>query len=135
MACGTLSDAGAHHLTLVVAQEFIGRSLRDRVPVSRREIHLKPLGHLACRVLQTGPARLKFVESRECGIKVTLVEDFAAVNQIAVDRENGDFPPFGGETLLRSPARRMGNNTSVAAQPIDSLDVDLDVRRKVPRGL
>ena len=42
--------------------------------------------------------------------------------------------PLGVEALLRGPMRRVGDDRSEVAQPMHSLDVDVDVRRDVPRG-
>ncbi len=80
--------------------------------------------HLACRVFQSRRRRAEFVEPRERGVEVCLVEDLAAVDQVAVDRQKVDHPPLGVEALLRGPMRRMGDDRSEIAQPMHSLDVD-----------
>ena len=41
-----------------------------------------------------------FVESRERGVEVGLLEDLAAVNQTTVERREVDHSPLGIETLL-----------------------------------
>ena len=76
----------------------------------------------------------ELVEPRERGVEVCLVEELAAVDQVAFDRQNVDLPPLGVEALLRGPIRRLGDDRSEVAQPMHSLDVDADVRRDVPRG-
>ena len=71
-----------------------------------------------------GAGRLSSFESRERGVEVGLVEKFAAVDQVAFDREEVDHPPLGVEALLRGPMRRVGDDRSELAQPMHSLDVD-----------
>ena len=56
--------------------------------------------------------RLQFVKPREGGVKVCLVEDFAAAAQVAFDREERDLPPLSFKVVLRGPARRMRNDRS-----------------------
>ena len=43
---------------------------------------------------------MQFVETRERGVQVCLVENLVAVDQIAADREEADPAPFGVETFL-----------------------------------
>ena len=61
------------------------------------------------RLTRPGPGRGVFelrrrptelVEPRERGVEVCLVEDLAAVDQVAFDRHKVDHPPLGVEALL-----------------------------------
>ena len=81
------------------------------------------LDRSACRVFQPRCRPAEFLEPRERGVEVCLVEDFAAVDQVAFDRQERDPPPLGVEALLRGPMRRMGDDRSEVAQPMHSLDV------------
>ena len=47
---------------------------------------------------------MQFLEPCERGVKVCFVEDFAAVAQIAFEREERDLPPLGFKVVLRGPA-------------------------------
>ena len=71
-----------------------------------------------------GVGGLQLVEPCERGVEVCLVEEFAAVDQVAFDRQDGDLSPLGVEALLRGPVRRVGDDRSEIAQPMHSLDVD-----------
>ena len=68
---------------------------------------LVALGHLACRVFQPRCRPAELLESRDRGVDGCLVEDFAAVDHVAFDRENADHPPLGVETLLRGLIRHV----------------------------
>ena len=50
----------------------------------------------------------ELVELRERGVEVCLVEELAAIEQIAFDGQNADPPRLGFETLLRGPMPRLG---------------------------
>ena len=52
-----------------------------------------------------------------------LVEHLDAVDQVAFDGREADFPPFGVETLLRSPSDCVGPDRSKVAQPMHGLGV------------
>jgi len=56
-------------------------------------------------------------------------QTIGAAEQIAFEHENPDFPPLGLKALLRDAMRSVGDNHSEVAQAMDSLDVDIDVRR------
>ena len=87
-------------------------------------MRVEALVYPACRVFQSPRLRVQFVKARERGVEVCLVEDFAAVDQVAVDHQNVDLAPLGFEALVRSPMRRMGDDRSEVAQPMHGLDVD-----------
>ena len=57
----------------------------------------------------------QFVEPRERGVEVCLVEHLAAVDQVAFDREKFDHSPLGVEAVLRGPMRRVGDDRSEIA--------------------
>ena len=71
----TVSDPGAHDATAIVGETVVGQHLRHRVPVAGREVREEAFVHLACRVFQSRRLRLQFVEARERGVEVCLVED------------------------------------------------------------
>ena len=102
LGISTVSDARADHPTTIIAGEVVGQYLRHRIPVAGREIRLVALAHLACRVFQPW-RRAEFVEPRERGVEVCLVEELAAADQVAVDRRDVDLSPLGLEALLRGP--------------------------------
>ena len=52
LGVSTIADSRAHHPTAIVVGKVVGQDLRHGVPVARREVRLKALIHLACRVLQ-----------------------------------------------------------------------------------
>ena len=67
---------------------------------------------------------MQFLKAGERSVEVCLVEDFAAAEQVAFDRENFDHPPLGVEALMRGPLQRVGDDRSEFAQPMHGLDVD-----------
>src|ERR1700731_5459102 len=78
------------------------------------------------------PAEL--IEPRKRGVEVCLVEDFATVDQVAVDHQEVDRPPLGVESLLRAPMALVGNDSSGTVEPMHRLNVDAEVWREVPNG-
>ena len=129
----TVSDSRVHDPTAIVD----GQCPRPVAPPWRpsRGPRSTPesLVHSACRVFQPRCRRLQFLEPRERGVEVCLVEHLAAVDHVAFDRQKVDPSPLGVEALLRGPMRRVGDDRSEVAQPMHSLDVDAEVRRDVPR--
>ena len=61
--------------------------VRHRGPVVGREVRQAAFAHSACRVFQPPRRRLQFLEASERGVEVCLVEDFAAVDHVAFDRQ------------------------------------------------
>ena len=86
----------------------------------------------ACRVFQPRRRPTEFVEPRERGIDVCLVEKLAAAEQFAVDREQADLSPLGLEALLRGPLADLGDDRSEVAHPMHGLDVDRSCRARCP---
>ncbi len=70
----TVSDPGVHDPTAIVGGNVVGQHLRHGVPVAGREVRPEALGHLACRVFQPRCRSAEFIESRERGVEVCLVE-------------------------------------------------------------
>ena len=128
----TVSDPDVHDPTAIVDGKVVGQYLRHRVPVAGREVSHEAVVYLACGVLQPWRRAAEFVEPRERGVEVCLVEHLAAIDQVAFDRRDVDHPPLGLEALLRGPVRHVGDDRSEVAQPMHSLDVDAEVRREVP---
>ena len=85
----TVSDPDVHDPTAIVDGEVVGQYLRHRVPVAGREVRLEAVVYSACRVFQLRRRTAEFVEPRERGVEVCLVEELAAVDQVAVDRQQG----------------------------------------------
>ena len=100
-------------------------------PVAGREVRQEAFCHLGLPRFPVAAPRLQFFEPRERGVEVCLVEQLAAVDQVAFDRQEFDRPPLSVEALLRGPLRRMGDDRSEVAQPMHGLDVEVDVRREV----
>ena len=104
----TMSDPCVHDSTAILDAYVLGQHLGHRVPVAVRERRPVALAHLACRVFQPRSRTAELVEPRERGVEVCLVEEFDAVDQVAVDRRETDLPPLGLEALLatsRAPRR------------------------------
>ena len=99
----TLSESRVHHPTAIVTGKLVGQISAMRVPVAGREVRMEALIHLACSVFQPRCRPAEFLESRDRGVQVGLVEHFAAVEQVAFDCHNGDLAPLGVEALLRGP--------------------------------
>ena len=125
--------SGVHHATAIVAGIVVGQYLGHARPSRGPRSTPRSARSSACRVFQPRRLRLQFLKPRERGVEVCLVEDFAAADQVAFDREEVDHPPLGVEALLRGPMHRLGDDRSEVAQPMHGLDVDADVRREVPR--
>ncbi len=131
----TVSDTRVHHPTTIVAGKVVGQYLRHRVPVAGREV--RPRSARVTRLAafsSRGAGRLSSSKLRERGVDVCLVEQFDAVDQVAIDGGKDDLSPFGFEAVLRGPADRLSEDCSKVAQPMHSLDVGDDVRCEVPRG-
>ncbi len=80
-----------------------------------------------------GACWLQFLEPRERGVEVCLVEDLAAVDQVAVDRRDSRSPATRRRSpRAKSPCAAWVHDRSEVAQPMHSLDVDVDVWREVP---
>ena len=103
LGISTVSDAGVHHATAIVTRNVVGHQLRHGVPVAGPEDGPEAFVHLACRVFQPRRRPAELVEPRERGVEVCLVEQLAAVDQVAVDRQHVDHSPLGVEALLRGP--------------------------------
>ena len=89
---------------------------------------------MTCRVFQPTHRPAELIEPRERGVDVCLVEQLAATDHITFDRQKVDVAPLGVEPVLRGPMCGVGDDRSEIAQPMDSLNVDADVWREVPRG-
>ena len=107
-----MQDPGVHDPTPIVDGKALGQHLGHCVPVAGGEARLKALIHSACRVFQPRCRPAELVEPRERGVEVCLVEELAAADHIAFDRQEVDFPPLGVEALLRDPMRHMGDDRS-----------------------
>ena len=93
-------------------QSSSAKNLRHSVPVAGREVLLEALIARLAAFSNRGRLRMQLLEPCERGVEVCLVEDFAAVAQIAVDREERDLPPLSFKVVLRGPARRVRNDRS-----------------------
>ena len=86
LGISSVSDSGVHDPSTIVDGDVLGQYLCHRAPVTGREVRPEALVHLACRVFQPRRRTTEFVEPRERGVEVCLVEHLDAVDQIAVDR-------------------------------------------------
>ena len=134
MRISTVLDSRADHPTAIVAAKVVGQHLGHRVPVAGRESapqSVRPLG--LPRFPAAAPAGCNSSKRGERGVEVCLVEDLAAVDQVAFDRQKMRSPPLGVEALLRGPLSRVGEDRSEIAQPMHRLDVDADLALVVQR--
>src|SRR5690242_9936349 len=56
------------------------------------------------------------------------------VDEVAIDRQDVNRPPLSVEALLRGAIRRPADKRSEVGQPMDNLNVRLEVWCEVPRG-
>ena len=83
----TVSDPGVHDPTAIVDASMSSANISAIASqVAGREVRLEALVHSACRVFQPRCRPAEFVEPRERGVEVCLVEHLAAVDQVAFDR-------------------------------------------------
>jgi hypothetical protein len=84
LGVSAMSDSRAHHPTAIVTGKVVGQYLRQGIPVACLEGRQEALGHSACRVFQSWFRPAELIEPRDRGFDVCLVEDFAAVDQVAI---------------------------------------------------
>ena len=123
-----------HDSTPIFNGKAVGQPLGHYVPVAGGEARLKALIHSACRVFQGRRTWMQFLEARERGVEIGLIEYFTAVEQVAFECEQNDFPPFGIEALLRCSTHYMGDDSTELAQPMHGLDIGPYVGREIPCG-
>ncbi|HEX3286212.1 MAG TPA: hypothetical protein VHT50_16585 [Mycobacterium sp.] len=100
-----LLDACVHYSTVIDRADVVCDTIGDRIPVSGCEVIPEAFVDLDCGAVEPLCPRAQLVESRECGIEVCLVEKLAAVDPIALEREDVDHTQFEVETLVRSSTR------------------------------
>ena len=61
------------------------------------------------------------------------VEDFETADSVAFERQKVNLSPFGIEALWRGGINRPTDDRPDIAEPMHGLDVDVDVRRDIPR--
>ena len=93
-----------HHATAIVEVTRVGQDLGHRRPVAIGEVRKEAAYRTACGVFQLPWRGTQFVERRERGIEVRLVEDFKAAELVTFDGQQVDASPLGRESLLRGPA-------------------------------
>ena len=103
-----LSDPGADHRTAIVAAIVVDEDLAYRVPVAGGEVCLEPLVYPCCRVFQRRCRPAEFLEFRDRGVEIYLVECLEAADEIALDRGDEGDSPLGGEAFLRGFLPDMG---------------------------
>src|SRR3984957_11428248 len=123
----TLQVPHVHDSTPIFNRKAVGQHLGHCVPVAGGEARLKALIHSACRVFQQRCRLAELIELRERGVEVCLLEDFAAIDHVLVDRQEVDPAPFGVEALARNAMSRMGADRPELAEPMYNLDVSSDV--------
>src|SRR5271156_2823174 len=92
------------------------------------------VAHLAGCVFQPRCRSVELIESAERGIEVSLVVEFAAADQIAVERHEGDLAPLGLEAVSRGSTDRMSDDRPEIAQLVHGLDAVADVGNLTPGG-
>ena len=80
------------------------------------------------------PQLAELVESGDGDLGVGLVEELTATDGVAFDCHQADHPPFCTESVLRGSLRRMSHDDAEVVQPMHGLDVDTQLRRKIPGG-
>ena len=79
---------------------------------------------MACRVFQPRRLRLQFLEARERGVEVCLVEDFAAADQVAFDGQKSIIRHSASKPSGEVPCAATVTTAPGIAQPMHGLDVD-----------
>ena len=100
LASRPCSDTGVHHPTAIAVRNVIGQVSAIAAQSRAAKYAPKAFDPLACRVFQPLRRRVQLFEPRERGVKVCLVENFAAVDQIAFDRQDVDPPATRLRSLL-----------------------------------
>ena len=90
-----LSESRTHHPSAIVGGNVVCQCFSDGAPIASREVRREALGNLACRVLQPLRRPAELFELCKRGVEVCLVEDFAAADQVAPDRQKVDRSPLG----------------------------------------
>ena len=75
---------------------------------------------------------VELVESRERGFEVGLVEDFAAVDQVAIDVRRTILLHSASKPSCEVPLDLHGDDRSEVGQPMYSFEVDAEVRGVIP---
>ena len=104
-------------------RNVVGHQLRHRGPLASREGHPKALVRSACRVFQPRRRSMQLLKTSQRGVDVCLVEDFAAVDQIAFDCQNIDPRHSASKPSCEVPCPPRDDRSAVA-QPMHGLDVD-----------
>ena len=98
-----MSDPGAHHPPAIVGENVVG-VISARAAQSRAAKHAQKRSYTRLAAFSSRGAAAQLLEPRERGVQVGLVEELAAVDQVAVDRQNVDPAPLGVEALVRCHA-------------------------------
>src|ERR1700726_4283330 len=94
----------------------------------------KLLDSSGCCVFELRCRSAELIELRKRGVEVCLIEDFAAIDPVAVHHQDVDRPPLGVESLLRAAMPLVGDDSSGIVEPMHCLNVDLEVWSEVPDG-
>ena len=119
----------------IVQANVLGQHLGHGVPLAAGKVRKETREHSARRILKLPRARAQLVETCERLVEICLVEKFAVLAPAVFDRQDVDNPPVGREAVLRGSARRMSERGGVVAQPVHGLDVHVQIRRQIPRGM
>src|SRR5947209_7841947 len=82
----------------------------DRTLIAKLEIVRQAPVHPTGRVFQSRCRSAELIERCERGVEVCLVEEFAAVKQLAFERHEVDLAPLRLEALLGGPTQRLSDD-------------------------
>ena len=102
----TVPDPRVDHSTAIVSGKVVGQHLRHGVPVAGREVRQEAFGHLAGRVFQPRRRPGELIEPRDRGVEVCLVEELAAADQVAVEREKATIRHSASKPSCEVPFAR-----------------------------
>ena len=94
----------------------------------------RALRNTAGKVPQLRRRDAQFVEPRERGIEIILVEQLSAADHLAVDQRKTELSPLGLEPVRRRSVGDVPDDGSAVGQPAHDLDVRPDVLVECPRG-
>ena len=97
-------------------------------PVFRSEVVVILLDRSRCGVVNLRRRSIQLSKPCHRNIEVFLVEHLAAVQQVAVDRENVGDAPLSVEAVSRRSRGHVGDKSAAAGQLMNGLDVEIILR-------
>jgi hypothetical protein len=93
-------NPNVHHAAAIIDKTVVGQYLGRRRPIAVPGAGKEAVICSGRRILQPPRLWLQFLEARERGVEVCLVENLAAADQVAFDRKDVRHAPLAVETLL-----------------------------------